>query len=128
MSSNNAKSPRSSPTLDEGEDVAVVSVKDSEWWTGVLKPSERENLDAVENSSKVIMLLHILAYSDKIGDKVLVFSQCLKTLDFVEHVMQLEDWTSHVKSLKKHFPGQKLGGWKRDIDFLRIDGQTASGK
>lgn len=125
----NGKSPRSSPTdeLDD-DDVVVASLDDDKWWMNVLKQSEIDSLDAVENSSKMVALLHILAYSDKIGDKVLVFSQSLKTLDYVEHVLQLDNWKEHVTSLAAHFPEQKLGGWKAGTDFVRIDGTTASGR
>lgn len=84
MASSKNKSPRSSPTSELDDEIQVVTLSEK-WWEDVLKPSELENLDAVENSSKVILLLHILAYSFKVDDKVLVFSNCLKTLDFIEH-------------------------------------------
>ena len=73
-----------------------------------------------------MLLLHILLEAQAVGDKVLVFSQCLKTLDYIEYVLGLDDWVEHVSSLASSFPGGKRGGWKKDVDFLRIDGQTTS--
>ena len=56
--------------------------RDDLWWTPVLK--KYTNLNKIEYGAKMILLLQILAHSDDIKDKVVVFSQCLKTLDFVE--------------------------------------------
>ena len=74
---------------------------------------------AVDQGSKVVMLLHVLAHAIEIGEKVLVFSESLKALDFIEHVLQLECWADHVKSLKHDFPNSKLGGWTKGLEYLR---------
>lgn len=81
----------------------------------------------MENSSKMVLLLYVLAYAETVGDKVLVFSQSLKTLNYVERILAHEDWMLHVPSLKEKFPDKRLGGMKRDVDYVRIDGDTKSG-
>lgn len=96
-----------------------------EWWrTTVERHGGADKLKEVEQGYKVVLLLHILMEAQAIGDKVLVFAQCLKTLDFIEYVLGLEDWAEHVPSLSSSSPGAKRGGWKKNVDYLRIDGQT----
>jgi len=119
-------SPRASPTSEQEDEVEVITL-DNKWWTQVLKPCELDKLDELENSLKVVAFLHILAHSFEVGDKVIVFSQCLKTLDYLEWVLAIKDWTKHVKSLAAHFPGMKLGGLEKNVDFVRMDGTTSSG-
>lgn len=96
-----------------------------EWWR---KTAERngnvEKLKDVENGYKVVLFLHILVQAQDLGDKVLVFSQCLKTLDFIEEVLNLDDWGKHVPSLVASFPDAKFRAWRKNVDYLRIDGAT----
>jgi transcriptional regulator ATRX len=98
---------------------------DKEWWR---KTAERngnvERLKDVENGYKVVLFLHILVQAQDLGDKVLVFSQCLKTLDFIEEVLNLDDWGKHVPSLVTSFPDAKFRAWRKNVDYLRIDGAT----
>jgi SNF2 family DNA or RNA helicase len=103
------------------------SVCENNWWRRFLKPGEVERLSDVEAGYKIVLLLHILAASDKQNDKVLVFSESIPTLNFVEGVLAMPDWKKKVPSLASSFPEmQNLGGWKKDRDFLRIDGTTSS--
>lgn len=60
--------------------------------------------------------------------KTLVYSKCLKTLDLIEGFLKSKDWGKQVKSLDDQFPNVKLGGFKKNRDFLRIDGSTDPGK
>ena len=103
----------------------VSSDGGKEWWR---KTAERngnvERLKDVENGYKVVLFLHILVQAQDLGDKVLVFSQCLKTLDFIEEVLNLDDWGKHVPSLATSFPDAKFRAWRKNVDYLRIDGST----
>jgi hypothetical protein len=110
QSLNRGNRPRS-PTLDEDED---GDADDSKWW-------ESDNADTgefgnVESGFKLVLLLHILAYAHQQGEKVLVFSSCLRSLDFIETVLAKPDWSSIVPSLKT-FP--KIGGYEKDREFVR---------
>ena len=53
-------------------------------------------------------------------------SQCLKTLDYIEKILGFADWGREIPNLQNLSPGKKWGGWKKNIDFLRIDGSTSS--
>lgn len=112
------------------KDVAMSGPKsddnEEDWWR---KTAERqggaEKFNEVEKGYKVVLLLHILMEAQLIGDKVLVFSQCLRTLDFLEYVLGLEDWLDHVPTLQSSLiAGVKRGGWTKGCDYLRIDGHT----
>ena len=117
----------SSPASDDSSlDSAEKEWTKKTWWD---KYADRVGVDKMKkarNGTKVILLLHILAHADTVGDKVVVFSQCLKTLDFLESVLQLDCWADHVKSLAEAFPGTKLGGWTNGMEYLRLDGSDSA--
>ncbi|TKV98593.1 hypothetical protein SEVIR_9G569700v4 [Setaria viridis] len=66
-------------------------------------------------SGKMILLLDILSKSSELGDKVLVFSQSLTTLDLVEFYLS-----------KLQIKGKEGRHWKRGKDWYRLDGSTPS--
>jgi hypothetical protein len=93
-----------------------------------LKKGEFEKMHEIKKSPKFIILAHILAMAVRDQEKVVVYSQGLKTLDIIEWFLRSSDWKKHVGSLRLSFPSLKLGGWKKGEDFLRMDGSTDSGK
>jgi transcriptional regulator ATRX len=102
------------------------AASNSDWWMSLFKKANPEKLKEAENGFKIVLLLHILLLAEQIGDKVLVFSQCLKTLNFIEEVLSLDNWSEHVSSLASSFPGNKVGSWKKGREYLRIDGDISS--
>ena len=97
-------------------------------WLDTLKPTEYDNLQLARNSPKLIVLSHILAMAVQRSEKVLVYSKCLKTLDLVEEFLSSLYWKKRVGSLEENFSDLQLGGWKKNHDYVRIDGGVASGK
>lgn len=67
-----------------------------------------DDFNDVTLSSKMVVLFSILKESVAIGDKMLVFSQSLYTLDVIEH-----------------FLASSPSVWEKTTDFFRIDGQTS---
>ncbi|KPM05483.1 hypothetical protein QR98_0039470 [Sarcoptes scabiei] len=61
------------------------------------------DIERIEMSTKFMLLLLILKQCESIGDKILVFSQSLLTLDLIEKMIDRE-------------------GWHRNSDYFRIDG------
>jgi hypothetical protein len=58
---------------------------------------------------------------------VVVFSKCIKTLDYIEEVIQSQTWAGFIPHLPDGSPsigGWKIGGWKRNCEYSRIDGQV----
>jgi SNF2 family DNA or RNA helicase len=99
----------------------------SPWWQKTVDKIGEDNLRKVKHGAKMIVLLHILTHSYQIRDKVVVFANCLKSLDFMEEMLRLPRWADRVRSLKRSFPYTKLGGWTNGVDYFRLDGRTDAG-
>lgn len=82
-----------------------------------------EELNNVEQSAKLMLLFSILAECEACGDKLLVFSQSLFSLDVIEHFLAMID-----ENTQNPNPDAKLGGftgsWTRGVDYFRLDGST----
>lgn len=71
------------------EEVKPVETDDpSEWWKRFVADKELNN---VHHSPKLVMLMRLLEQCEQIGDKLLVFSQSLQSLDTIEHFLSLVD-------------------------------------
>lgn len=77
-------------------------------------------MDKIEYSTKMIIFFKILQLCEKIGDKVIVFSQSLDVLDFIETALEVE---SRSKSSNSN---STRAEWIANYDYFRIDGSTAS--
>lgn len=116
-----AKLQRSSSN-NEGDQNTATTTAANAWWKTTVEREGIEEVKNVMNGYKIVLLLHILAHSDSMNDKVLIFANCLSTLNYIEYVLSLDNWSEHVPSLAEKFPGVKLGGWQKSKDYLRIDG------
>ena len=87
--------------------------------------AETAELGKITGGNKIVLLLHLLAFAQELGEKVLIFSQYLSTLNYIEDVLKSEDWISQVPSLSC-FAGQRLGGWVKGQHYLRLDGTSSS--
>ncbi|KAF5735221.1 protein CHROMATIN REMODELING 20 isoform X4 [Tripterygium wilfordii] len=83
-----------------------------DWWNGLLRENNYRELDY---SGKMVLLLDILTMCSDVGDKALVFSQSIATLDLIE--LYLSKFPRHGKSRKF---------WKKGKDWYRLDGRTES--
>ncbi|KAJ9542426.1 hypothetical protein OSB04_028932, partial [Centaurea solstitialis] len=79
------------------------------WWDDLVET----NGYAAENSGKMVLLLEILTLCYDAGDKALVFSQSLPTLDLIER---------HLSKLTR--TGKSRKSWKKGKDWYRLDGRT----
>ena len=94
------------------------------WWHNVF--TKYPNLADVSNSGKIALILEIISHADIIGDKVVVFSQSLYTLDFIEYILNTPKWEDSLPSLSKLQPGKTFGPLKKNSEYLRIDGSTST--
>ena len=78
-----------------------------EWYDSILT-SDMEY--SVELSAKLMFLKELLQETKNLGEKVLLFSQSLLTLDIIEHFLKTEEF----------------GGLTPELDYYRLDGSTAS--
>lgn len=118
---------------DPVEEVPVtVKVENpTEWW---MQLCPEEELDDLRHSGKLMLLFSLLEECHAIGDKLLVFSQSLYTLDVIEvFLKKIDDYTQRKSSaseddedVKKQ--GELLGGytgsWSMGLDYFRLDGST----
>lgn len=73
--------------LDEVKEEALASEKG--WWNQFL--DQETDLERVELGSKMVLLMDILRECEMVGDKVLVFSQSLLSLDLIEAFLEKVD-------------------------------------
>lgn len=112
------------PTQDtsfQGEGEAA----DEAWWRPVASKKGEALFNKIEQGKKIVLLLQILAHAQEIGDKVVIFSQSLPTLDFIENVL-CSDWSVFVSNRHLLSSTLKLGGWDSQVDYYRIDGGTTA--
>ncbi|CAI9090971.1 OLC1v1025877C5 [Oldenlandia corymbosa var. corymbosa] len=81
-----------------------------DWWSDLLQNNTYEEVDY---SGKMVLLMDILKMCSDMGDKALVFSQSLSTLDLIE---------IYLSKLSR--PGKSGKCWKRGKDWYRLDGKT----
>lgn len=93
----------------ENEDDDTKKVK--WWWKKLREKFGDEELSDWSAGYKIVLLLHIILMAEKLNEKVLVFSGCLKTLNFVQTVLETEDWQNRVPGLPIQ-SGARVGGWK----------------
>lgn len=92
----------------------------TEWWMSLCP---EEELDNMEHSGKLMLLFSILTECEAIGDKLLVFSQSLFSLDVIEHFLQMVDENTQNANEEAKLGGF-TGSWTRGIDYFRLDGST----
>ncbi|KAK2881878.1 transcriptional regulator ATRX-like isoform X2 [Channa argus] len=72
-----------------------------------------------EHSGKMVLLFEILRMAEDLGDKVLVFSQSLISLDLIEDFLEASHRARDQLSCK-------AGSWIKDVDYYRLDGSTSA--
>ena len=103
-------STRSGTAFKDVEGMEMEIEAEKEWYDEFLTEEDEFN---VQLSGKLVLLMEILADAEAVGDKVLVFSQSLVTLDLIEKVLG----------------GGDIGGdrenWCLGCDYFRMDGSTS---
>jgi len=77
----------------------------------------------LEHSGKMMLLFEILRMAEELGDKVLVFSQSLISLDLIEDFLELAN-RDREEGKPAIYKGE--GKWFRNIDYYRLDGSTTA--
>lgn len=83
-----------------------------DWWRDLLKENSYKEPD---QGGKMVLLLDILTMCSSMGDKALVFSQSILTLDLIEYYLS-----------KLPRPRKNGKCWKKGKDWYRLDGRTES--
>ncbi|KAH9373604.1 hypothetical protein HPB48_014799 [Haemaphysalis longicornis] len=98
-----------------------------EWWDQYVS---EEDIEKLQMSGKMTLLYNILQECDAIGDKVLLFSQSLLTLDMVEKMLEecderaqaVDPETALVDPLDPFRDCHN--SWVPGFDYFRMDGST----
>lgn len=96
---------------NKDSDLEEVPLQADKWWEDIIPDKAYEKIDY---SGKMVLLLDLLAMSSERGDKALVFSQSLSTLDLIE---------SFLTKLPRH--GKKDEYWRQGKEWYRLDGHTS---
>lgn len=97
--------------------------EESDWWDTFYS---EDVFDDIESSAKMVLLFSILAECGSCGDKLLIFSQSLSTLNVIEKYLSLI-----TQNTRNPNPMAKLakfdGQWEPGVDYFRLDGSTNIG-
>ncbi|MEE6497099.1 hypothetical protein FKM82_002595 [Ascaphus truei] len=96
----------------------------ADWYKDFVTDADAEVL---AHSGKITLLFEILRMAEELGDKVLVFSQSLISLDLIEDFLELANREKSEEEPENE-PGFFLGEgkWFRNIDYYRLDGSTSA--
>ncbi|KAL8181242.1 UNVERIFIED_CONTAM: hypothetical protein K2H54_050653, partial [Gekko kuhli] len=91
-----------------------------DWYKDFVTEADAEVL---EHSGKMVLLFEILRMAEELGNKVLVFSQSLISLDLIEDFLELVN-QQREEGKPEIYKGE--GKWFRNIDYYRLDGSTTA--
>merc|ERR1712130_519971 len=122
-----ADKPEDLVTLDDKQVVQKMSGGGA-WWNQFL--ADDQELDDVMLGSKMILLMDILKECAMIGDKILVFSQSILSLDLIEEFLEKVHNNHEVENKKKKKKDAEdldsMDTWVPGKDYYRMDGSTAA--
>ncbi|XP_020549105.1 protein CHROMATIN REMODELING 20 isoform X3 [Sesamum indicum] len=87
-------------------------LREQDWWRDLLMENNYKDAD---QGGKMVLLLDILTMCSSMGDKALVFSQSILTLDLIEFYLS-----------KLPRPRKNGKCWRKGKDWYRLDGRTES--
>lgn len=106
-----------SDVKDDGKDEKDVKVKDDgipyDWAVELMKGYTP---DLIENSPKMEIFFCILEESIRLGDRMLIFSQSLLTLNLIEKFLQANPTAVTDTEIR----------WAKNTNYYRLDGSTAA--
>ncbi|XP_057378575.2 transcriptional regulator ATRX-like [Daphnia carinata] len=92
------------------------------WWSQFCQM----DMAKMELGGKFVLLMDILRQCEFIGDKVLVFSQSLVSLNLIEEFLAIENERQEKNRTSVVSNEDPVGRWKINRDYFRLDGQTSS--
>lgn len=117
---NTGRRTRSNKTEEIEDAEPPAPTKQAEWWETYIQENDFEDLRA---SPKIQMLFSILKDCEENGEKLLVFSQSLFSLDVIEYFLAKVDEATQNDTVNELVDGHR-GSWSPGIDYFRLDGST----
>ncbi|RUS80227.1 hypothetical protein EGW08_012023 [Elysia chlorotica] len=100
-----------------------------EWWAAYVTEEDQHKL---ELSNKLFLLFEILKMCEEIGDKVLIFSQSILSLNIIENFLETIDSKfqqecEQLKTEDTEDEKEEFGrSWTKGLDYYRMDGSTSA--
>ncbi|XP_077517746.1 uncharacterized protein LOC144128303 isoform X2 [Amblyomma americanum] len=119
---------RSRGNPDEQPPTPPPKPQKREWWDQYVS---EEDMEKLQISGKMTLLYNILQECDAIGDKVILFSQSLLTLNMVEKLLEQCDERAALVDPETALVDPKdpwrdcHNTWVAGIDYFRMDGSTS---
>lgn len=102
----------------DNEPETAGNVDENDWWKSIYSG------DKLELTSKILILFSIIAECEALGEKLLLFSGCLSTLNVIERF--LKTITEKTLTASSSSTSTELKGvWTRDVDYCRLDGTSS---
>ncbi|KAF6036546.1 ATRX [Bugula neritina] len=116
---NNLKKLKSQDAENKSGTSTPINGEDVTWWKEEVKDIKMNDISL---GYKFVLLLEILKKCEEIGDKVLLFSQSILTLDLIEDFLEMID--KAVNSDKDEIMKTLYGSskWRKGTNYFRIDG------
>ncbi|KAH9519843.1 hypothetical protein Btru_071052 [Bulinus truncatus] len=113
--------------LPDDQDKAITK----EWWAQYVIEDDKSKM---ELSNKLFLLFEILKMCEEIGDKVLIFSQSILSLNIIENFLENVDskYQQECETLIKEEEDEdkekeSFGKcWTKNLDYYRMDGTTSA--
>ncbi|XP_034242140.1 transcriptional regulator ATRX homolog isoform X2 [Thrips palmi] len=115
-----ARRTRSNKDVSPEPEAIEPPPKEVEWWQPFVQDSDFEDIRA---SPKMQLLFSILKECEENGEKLLVFSQSLFSLDVIEYFLGKIDEATQKGVEDEALDGHR-GSWSLGIDYFRLDGST----
>lgn len=104
---------------ENGKDINEL-ISSPEWFSDII--TDKDNI-TIEFSAKMALLFEIMEECERIGDKLLVFSQSIDTLNMIEAILeQIHNAETRRRNLGKKSENDLRNTWVFDQDYFLIDG------
>ena len=117
-----------STKTEETADCPETELLSESWFEQLIPKMQKQECIAI--GSKMELFFQILTLCEKIGDKLLVFSQSLDTLNLIESFLELASEKPSIlddfRDTKSASQDDLINTWVRDVDYFRLDGQSKS--
>ncbi|CAL1534464.1 unnamed protein product [Lymnaea stagnalis] len=117
---------KAEPESEAGDDQDKAVTR--EWWAAYVTEDDKLKL---EHGNKLFLLFEILRMCEEIGDKVLIFSQSILSLNIIENFLETID--SKFQQECESLPEDKIDEkeafgkcWTKNLDYYRMDGTTSA--
>ena len=104
-------------------EIVTGALEMSLWWRPFVKTGDTL-LGQIDHGGKFVLLMQIIRWCEAIGDKLLVFSQSLPTLDLIEQFLKLEASQMKAGVSEGNYGQRNWNTWDLHSDYYRFDGST----